>query len=138
MLISPRFLPRVAPSPGPDPPPDPAALPEPGSPERWAFLQRLGGPAPLPLEPWLAAIEVGDLEPLPDLLAVLTPRLDAPAEARLLRWWLAAPAADPQLPALVLRRRQPLVASLLRQALASAPPNPPPCAGRRLRACAWA
>ena len=124
MLISPRFLPRVAPSPGPDPPPDPAALPEPGSPERWAFLQRLGGPAPLPLEPWLAAIEVGDLEPLPDLLAVLTPRLDAPAEARLLRWWLAAPAADPQLPALVLRRRQPLVASLLRQALASAPPAP--------------
>ena len=56
MLISPRFLPRVAPSPGPDPPPDPAALPEPGSPERWAFLQRLKGPDPMPLEPWLAAI----------------------------------------------------------------------------------
>jgi sirohydrochlorin ferrochelatase len=119
MLISPRFLPRVAPSPGLDPPPDPAALPEPGSPERWAFLQRLGGPAPLPLEPWLAAIEVGVLEPLPDLLAALTPRLDAPAEARLLRWWLATPAVDPQLPALVLRRRQPPVASLLRQALAA-------------------
>jgi len=124
MLISPRFLPRVAPSPGPDPPPDPAALPEPGSPERWAFLQRLKGPDPMPLEPWLAAIEAGALDPLPDLLAALAPQLDPSAELRLLRWWLAAPAADPQLPALVLRHRQPLVASRLRLALASAPPAP--------------
>ncbi len=122
MLISPRFLPRVAPTPGLDPPPDPAALPDPASPERWAFLQRLKGPDPMPLEPWLAAIEAGALEPLPDLLAALAPWFDAPAERRLLRWWLAHPAADPQLPALVLRRRQAPVASLLRQALAAAPP----------------
>ena len=79
MLISPRFLPRVAPSPGLDPPPDPAALPEPGSPERWAFLQRLGGPAPLPLEPWLAAIEDSDLEPHPDQLSSHNPQLNTPA-----------------------------------------------------------
>jgi hypothetical protein len=121
MLISSRFLPPVAPSPGLDPPPDPAALPEPGSPARWAFLQRLRGPAPLPLEPWLAAIEAGALAPLPDLLAALAARFDASAEARLLRWWLATPTADPQLPALVLRRRQAPVAALLRQGLAAGP-----------------
>lgn len=121
MLNSPRLLPRVAPSPGLDPPPDPAALPAPGSPDRWAALQRLQGAAPLSLEPWLAAIEAGALEPLPDLLAALVPRCDAQAEQRLLRWWLANPTADPQLPALVLRRRQAPVAALLRQALATTP-----------------
>ncbi|MFM7265597.1 MAG: hypothetical protein ACKOZW_08435, partial [Cyanobium sp.] len=103
-------------------PPDPAALPDPGSPQRWAFLQRLRGPGPLALEPWLAAIEAGALEPLPDLLAALAPRLEASAELRLLRWWLATPAVEPRLPALVLRRRQAPVAALLRQALAANPP----------------
>jgi sirohydrochlorin ferrochelatase len=128
MLISPRPFARVAPPPGLDPPPDPGAraeppeptaLPGPGDPARWAFLQRLRGPGPLPLEAWLAAIEAGALDPLPDLLAALAPGLDGAAQARLLRWWLATPGADATLPAQVLQQRGPAVAALLRQALAA-------------------
>jgi hypothetical protein len=112
MLISPRPFARVA------SPPDPGALPAPGHPARWAFLQRLRGPGPLPLPAWLAAIEAGIHEPLPDLLAALAPRLDGPAQARLLHWWLASPGAAATLPAQVVRQRDPALAALLRQALA--------------------
>ncbi|MFN9620632.1 MAG: CbiX/SirB N-terminal domain-containing protein [Synechococcaceae cyanobacterium] len=128
MLISPRPFARVAPPPGLDPPPDPGAraeptdpstLPGPGHPARWAALQRLRGPDPLTHEPWLAAIEAGTLEPLPDLLAALAPGLDGAQQERLLRWWLANPGADANLPAQVLRQRGPALAALLRQALAA-------------------
>ncbi|MEB3254993.1 MAG: CbiX/SirB N-terminal domain-containing protein [Synechococcaceae cyanobacterium] len=118
MLSSPRPFVRVAPPPGLDPPPDPGALPPPTHPARWAFLQRLRGPGPLALEAWLAAIEAGALDPLPDLLAALAPRLDGPQQARLLRWWLASPAAAASLPAQVVQQRDPALAALLRQALA--------------------
>jgi len=121
MLNSLRSRPPLDPSPGPEPPPDPAALPPPGAPARWPFLQALRRARPFPLDPWLAAIEAGRLEPLPDLLAALAERLDAPAAERLLRWWLAAPAADPGLPERILRRRDVALARLLRQALAADP-----------------
>jgi sirohydrochlorin ferrochelatase len=127
MLNSLRSRPPLDPSPGPEPPPDPtalpdpAALPPPGAPGRWPFLQALRRARPFPLDPWLAAIEAGRLEPLPDLLAALAERLDAPASGRLLRWWLAHPATDPALPERFLRRRDPALAALLRQALAADP-----------------
>lgn len=124
MLNSLRPSLRLAPCSGSESPPDPAHLPAPGAPERWAFLQGLRAPRPLPLEPWLAAIEAGELDPQADLLAVLADRWDPPAAARLLRWWLAAPGADPALPSRILRLRDPSLASLLRQALATDLPPP--------------
>jgi hypothetical protein len=113
-----RPSPPVAPCPGPESPPDPAFLPPPGSPDRWPFLQHLRSARPLPLEPWLRAIETGQLDPLPDLLAALEDRLEPVAAGRLLRWWLAAPGPDPSLLQRILRRRDPALAAQLRQALA--------------------
>ncbi len=97
---------------------DPRTLPASGSPERWPWLQGLRRARDLDLEPWLQAVEAGSLLPAPDLLAALAERLDGPAAARLLAWWLAQPAADPALLAVVGRHRHPRCRTLLRQALA--------------------
>ncbi|MCP9836314.1 hypothetical protein KBY84_02255 [Cyanobium sp. N.Huapi 1H5] len=96
----------------------PRALPASGSPERWAWLQRLRRSRDLDLEPWLQAVEAGSLQPDSDLLAALAERLDGPGAARLLAWWLAQPAADPVLLAVIGRHRDPRCRTLLRQALA--------------------
>jgi hypothetical protein len=97
---------------------DPRQLPAGGSPERWPWLQGLRRSRDLDLEPWLLAVEAGSLRPDSDLLAALAERLDGPAAARLLAWWLAEPAADPALLAVIGRHRHPRCRTLLRQALA--------------------
>lgn len=97
---------------------DPRQLPVVGSPERWPWLQGLRRARHVELEPWLQAVEAGSLRPAPDLLAALAERLDGPAAARLLAWWLAQPAADPALLAVIGRHRHPRCRFLLRQALA--------------------
>ncbi len=97
---------------------DPRALPASGSPERWPWLQGLRRARDLDLEPWLQAVEAGSLLPAADLLAALAERLDGPAAARLLAGWLAQPAADPALLAVIGRHRHPRCRVLLRQALA--------------------
>ncbi|MDM7951667.1 MAG: hypothetical protein QUV07_00395 [Cyanobium sp. CZS 25K] len=96
---------------------DPLQLPASGSPDRWPWLQGLRRAASVDPEPWLQAVEAGRLEPAPDLLAALADRLDGPAAARLLAWWLASPAADPALLAVIGRRRHPPCRDLLRQTL---------------------
>lgn len=98
---------------------EPLALPAGGSPERWPWLQGLRRARDLDLEPWLQAVEAGSLRPAPDLLAALAERLDGPAAARLLAWWLAQPAADPALLVVIGRHRDPRCRTLLRQALAA-------------------
>ncbi len=101
----------------------PAALPPPGSAERWAWLQRLRrGGAPQP-GPWLEAIAAGLVAPQPDLVAALLERFDAAAASRLLLIWLEAPEADPALAPLLGRVRSAAAAHGLRQALAGAPPR---------------
>ena len=95
---------------------DPADLPSPASEDRWEWLQRLRAGV-FPLEPWLAAIEAGRVPPESDLIAVLSQRLDGAATVRLLRWWLAQPLRDPSFPQGIAGRRDPLVATALRQAL---------------------
>jgi hypothetical protein len=105
----------VTPAPAPW---DPRQLPAGGSPRRWPWLQGLRRARDLDLEPWLQAVETGSLRPDPDLLAALAERLDGPAAARLLAWWLAQPAADPALLAVIGRHRHPRCRALLRQALA--------------------
>lgn len=99
---------------------DPRHLPASGSPDRWSWLQGLRRLQDLDLEPWLQAVEGGRLVPAPDLLGALADRLDGPAAARLLAWWLAEPAADPALLAVIGRRRHPRCRVLLRQALEAA------------------
>ena len=97
--------------------PDPGALPACGHADRWPWLQALRRQRPLLLEPWLRAIEVGQLEPEPDLLTVLADQLDADAAVRLLRFWLQSPERTPSLPNLVGRVRDRAVADLLGAAL---------------------
>jgi hypothetical protein len=96
---------------------DPLQLPASGSPERWPWLQGLRRSRDVDLEPWLQAVEAGRLLPEPDLLGALADRLDGPVAARLLAWWLAEPAADPALLAVIGRYRHPRCRVLLRQAL---------------------
>jgi hypothetical protein len=109
----------------------PAGLPGPGSPSRWPWLQHLAEQPLLPLEPWLLAIESGAVQPESDLLAVLLPRLDGAAAARLLTFWIRE-AARGEAPAglleLVGRIRDPLCAALLRRQLSSQEPLPITCA----------
>jgi sirohydrochlorin ferrochelatase len=93
--------------------PDPGALPLPGHADRWPWLLALRRQRPLVLEPWLRAIEVGQLEPEPDLLAVLADQLDADAAVRLLRYWWQSPERTPSLPNLVGRVRDKAVGDLL-------------------------
>lgn len=95
----------------------PDQLPPDGSPERWPWLQGLRRADGVDLEPWLQAVEGGGLVPAPDLLAVLAERLDGPAAARLLAWWLAQPDADPTLLAVIGRLRHPRCRRLLLEAL---------------------
>ena len=99
----------------------PADLPASGSPQRWPWLQQLRRRPQLELEPWLAAWESGALPPEADLLAVLTERLDAAAQLRLLRWWRRQPQPDPGFPAQVLTRRDPASAAWLAEQLAPGP-----------------
>ena len=96
---------------------DPLQLPAAGSPERWTWLQGLRRADGVDLEPWLQAAEAGRLVPAADLLAVLGERLDGPAAARLLAWWLAEPLADPRLLEVIGRHRHPPCRDLLREAL---------------------
>lgn len=105
---------------------DPLQLPVSGSPDRWPWLQGLRRSRDLDLESWLLAVESGQLLLAPDLLSALAERLDGPAAARLLAWWLAKPAADPALLAVIGRHRHPRCRSLLRQALDGSIP----CVGR--------
>lgn len=99
-------------------------LPPPGSPERWPWLQQLRRQRRLPLEPWLVALESGQVAPETDLMAILADHLDGPAMARLLRWWLQAGCPDPALPPLLVPRREPLALAVLRQACADAACDP--------------
>ncbi len=98
--------------------PEPASLPAPGSAERWPWLQALGRQKPLRLEPWLRALEHGELEPQSDLLAVLADQLDADATLRLLRLWMRNPERSPSLPHRVGHVRDNAIAELLIAALA--------------------
>ncbi|MCT0206809.1 hypothetical protein [Synechococcus sp. CS-1332] len=98
----------------------PQLLPPAGNPDRWPWLRRLRGLDRLDVEPWLEAVEAGWLVPDTDLLGSLEDRLDGPAAARLLAWWLAEPAADPALLAVIGRLRHPRCRVLLRQALEGA------------------
>ena len=98
--------------------PDPGALPAPGHADRWPWLQALRRQRPLVLEPWLRALENGEIEPESDLLAVLADQLDAAAAVRLLRFWWQSPQLSPFLPNLVARVRDREVADLLGAALA--------------------
>jgi hypothetical protein len=113
----------VAPVPGPADNPV-AALPPPGSPERWPWLQRLRRQPDLPLEPWLQAVERGTLLPQPDLLAVLADHLDGAAMGRLLRWWSLSEPWDPDLPSLIVPRRDPLARQALLQACSATTVDP--------------
>ncbi len=113
----------VAPSQGP--PADLVAqLPPPGSPERWPWLLQLRRRSPLPLEPWLRALEDGRILPQHDLMAVLADHLDGPAMARLLHWWLRGEPRDPALPALIVPRRDPHGLAALRQACTAPAADP--------------
>jgi sirohydrochlorin ferrochelatase len=117
---------RLGPSPVPVPSsaaelpfePDPGTLPAPGHADRWSWLLALRRQGPLVLEPWLRAIEVGQLAPESDLLAVLADQLDADAAMRLLRFWWQSPGRTPALPNLVGRVRDRAVADLLGELLA--------------------
>jgi hypothetical protein len=113
----------VAPPPGPADNPV-AALPPPGTPERWPWLQRLRRQPDLPLEPWLEALEQGTLLPQADLMAVLADHLDGPAMARLVRWWSRGEPGNPDLPALIAPRRDPRVRLALLQACSAAAADP--------------
>jgi hypothetical protein len=104
---------------------DPLQLPASGSPDRWPWLQGLRRARGLDLEPWLLAVESGQLVPAMDLLAALAEWLDGPAAARLLAWWLAKPAADPALLSVIGRHRHPRCRTLLRQALTPRPDGSP-------------
>lgn len=97
--------------------PDPGDLPAPGHANRWPWLLALRRHRPLELEPWLRAIEVGQLQPESDLLAVLADQLDADAVVRLLRFWWQSPERNSSLPNLVGRVRDKQVADLLVAAL---------------------
>ena len=97
--------------------PDPGALPARGHADRWPWLLALQRQRPLVLEPWLRAIEEGQLEPESDLLAVLADQLDADGAVRLLRFWRKGPQRHPSLPTLVGRVRDRAVADQLRVAL---------------------
>lgn len=99
-------------------------LPPSGSPERWPWLQQLRRQRALPLEPWLAALESGQVAPEHDLMAILADHLDGPSMARLLRWWLQAPDPDPALPPLLVPRREPQALPVLRQACADGVSHP--------------
>lgn len=96
----------------------PERLPATTDPERWAWLQRLRRTAELPLEPWLLAIETGQLRPDADLIAALASRFDAETAQRLLGWWLDNPGADPELLQVIGQHRHPPLALQLRRALA--------------------
>ncbi len=98
--------------------PDPGSLPAPGHADRWPWLLALRRHKPLVLEPWLRAIEVGQLAPESDLLAVLADQLDADAAVRLLRFWWQSPDRTPDLPNLAGRLRDRAVANLLAEVLA--------------------
>jgi sirohydrochlorin ferrochelatase len=100
------------------------ALPPFGSPERWPWLQRLRRQRAVPLEPWLRALENGQLVPHADLLAVLADHLDGPAMARLLRWWLRVTPRDPNLPGLMVHRRDPQGRAALREACSDPSTDP--------------
>jgi hypothetical protein len=99
---------------------EPLQLPASGSPERWPWLQGLRRSRDLDLEPWLLAVESGQLPLAPDLLGALAERLDGPAAARLLARWLADADGDPALLAVIGRYRHPRCRVLLRQALEGA------------------
>jgi sirohydrochlorin ferrochelatase len=101
----------------------PSNLPPPGSRDRWTWLQRLRRCTSVPLESWLAAIETGQIEPEPDLMAALAPHLDRPAAGRLLAWWLATPQANPALLQQIGQWRDPSFAAQLRRAVEAAPPE---------------
>jgi sirohydrochlorin ferrochelatase len=113
----------VAFSPGPVDHPV-SALPPPGSPERWPWLQRLRRQPNLPLEPWLQALEQGTLPAQKDLLAALADHLDGPAMVRLLRWWSCGEPRDPDLPALIVPRRDPRARLALLQACSASVADP--------------
>jgi len=115
MVTSPPVFAPVAPPPGPSSNLV-ADLPPPGSPDRWPWLQRLRRQPSLPLEPWLRALEGGELAPQQDLMAVLADHLDGPAMARLLRWWSRSDPWDPALPALIVARPDPCGREALLQA----------------------
>jgi hypothetical protein len=109
----------------------PACLPGPGHPSRWPWLQGLAQQPVLPLEPWLQALEAGAVDPQSDLLAVLAPRLDGAAAARLLAFWIreAGRGTEPAgLLELVGRTRDPLCAALLRRQLHAQESLPIRCA----------
>jgi len=123
MVIAQPVSAAVASSPG-SPDDLVAALPPPGSPERWSWLQRLRRHHDWPLEPWLRALEAGHVLPQQDLMAILADHLDGPAMARLLRWWSRSEPRDPALPALLVPHRDPLGLAALRQACDAAGPDP--------------
>jgi hypothetical protein len=123
MVTSPPVFAPVAPPPGPSSNLV-ADLPPPGSPDRWPWLQRLRRQPSLPLEPWLRALEGGELAPQQDLMAVLADHLDGPAMARLLRWWSRSDPWDPALPALIVARPDPCGREALLQACSTAGPDP--------------
>ncbi|MEY3462424.1 MAG: hypothetical protein RLZZ468_202 [Cyanobacteriota bacterium] len=100
---------------------EPGDLPASGSPQRWAWLQQLRRLPQLELEPWLAGLESGALQPEPDLLAVLAERFDPAAQLRLLRWWRQQPRPQPGFPALVLTQRHGATAAWLQAQLAPGP-----------------
>jgi sirohydrochlorin ferrochelatase len=64
----------------------------------------------------LLAFEAGRLSAEPDLMAVLANHLDGPAMARLLRWWTRVTPRDPNLPGLIVTRRDPHGREALREA----------------------
>ncbi|MEB3259339.1 MAG: CbiX/SirB N-terminal domain-containing protein [Cyanobacteriota bacterium] len=101
-----------------------AALPPPGSPERWPWLQRLRRQPELSPDPWVRALESGALEPQTDLLAALADHLDGTAMARLLRWWSQSEPCDPTLPALLVPHRHPRARQALREAWSAADDDP--------------
>lgn len=122
-----KLPPRAAVVPPPDasanrpaPPPAPGDLPAPGAPQRWAFLQRLRRRSGLDPQPWLEAIEQQRLGLEADLLAALAEHLSAGDAVRLLTCWLSRPPLEPEIPALIGQRRDPLWAAALRQALLQA------------------
>ncbi|MFM1800512.1 MAG: hypothetical protein RLZZ117_2790 [Cyanobacteriota bacterium] len=119
MVIPVTALAPLAPSPGhPDDPV--AALPPPGSAERWPGLQRLRRQPNLELGPWLRAVEQGETAPQSDLLVVLADHLDGDAMERLLRWWSRSEPWDPALPALIVPRRDARARQALLQAWSAA------------------
>jgi hypothetical protein len=99
----------------------PTDLPESGDPARWSALRRLRQDPVLDPSPWLLALEAGELAPAPDLLTVLAPHLAPADQLRLLRWWRQQPAPAPELPALVVRQRDPALAAWLRSQLSGDP-----------------